>query len=139
MPYAGLLPKSGCKNVAAAFMLARYAAELASTADAEMSVFHGLSAGKMRQPATVGALLTGGAVGDDVGAVVGTVDGCAAGVGIATGNEPPPLEATVPPPPPHAASRRTSRGMTAARRPKTRMTVGCAPPGRCNPLGAADL
>jgi hypothetical protein len=119
-------------------MLARYAAEFASTGAAETSAFQGLSGGKMRQPATVGAPPGGGGeVGADVGAALGNVDGCAVGVGFVTGSEPPDDEATVPPPPPHAARTRRTNGMAAARRPETRMASAlCPPPTRDLPCAA---
>jgi hypothetical protein len=86
-------------------------------------VFHALSAGKTRQPATVGAPPSGGAVGVDVG---GVVVGCVVGVGFMTGTAAPAEDPIVPPPPPHAASRSDRNETAAARRPQTRMGSACA-------------
>jgi hypothetical protein len=108
-------------------MLARYAAEFASTGDAETSAFQALFAGKMRHPATAGAPPgSGDVVGAEVGAVVGATVGCVVGVGFVTGSEPPGVEATVPPPPPHAARKTSTNEIAAARRPETRIATVCA-------------
>ena len=80
--------------------------------------------------------LPGAADGALVGAEVGAVDGWDAGVGFATGSELPPD--AVAPPPPHAASN-TRTGMTAARRPKTRIAAACSRDSARGPLRAAEL
>jgi hypothetical protein len=74
---------------------------LGSTGALEMSVFHGLSAGKTRQPATVGARPL------DTGADDGVAD--ATGVGVVPGAKLAELNGTdddgaVEPPPPHAVN-----------------------------------
>ena len=55
MPYAGLLPKSGCTAVAPEPLIsAMYAAERDETGVFEMSVFHALFAGSTGHPPTFG-------------------------------------------------------------------------------------